>query len=68
MNSSSFTHDADQSVERRGYSVDEVAKMYGLSRNKVYDALALGHLHSFKIGKRRIIPTSALKAWEGGAA
>lgn len=51
-------------VQRRGYSVDEVAKAYGLSRQKVYDEINDGTLYSFKVGHRRIIPQFALDWWE----
>lgn len=53
-------------IKRRGFSVDEVAEAYGVSRQKVYDAINDGFLYSFKVGHRRIIPQFALDAWERG--
>lgn len=53
-------------IQRRGFSVDEVAEAYGVSRQKVYDAINDGFLYSFKVGHRRIIPQFALEAWERG--
>ena len=53
-------------IKRRGFSVDEVAEPYGVSRQKVYDAINDGLLYSFKVGHRRIIPQFALEAWERG--
>lgn len=51
---------------RRGYSVDEVASMYGIARQKVYDEMRAGRLKSFKVGVRRVIPAKALADWENG--
>lgn len=49
---------------RRGYSVDDVAHAYGLSRQKVYDEINDGRLHTLKVGNRRIITLANLQAWE----
>lgn len=43
-------------VERKTYSVPEVAKILGISRNSVYAAVARGDIKSVKIGGRLIIP------------
>lgn len=53
---------------KRAYSVDEVAILYGVSRQKIYDEINAGRLHSFKIGNRRLIPNASLDAWEKGDA
>lgn len=53
---------------RRAYSVDEVAAMYRLSRQKVYDEINAGRLHSSKVGKRRLITLPQLQAWESECA
>lgn len=53
---------------KRGFSIEDVAVMYGLSRQKVYDEVNAGRLKSFKVGKRRIIALSALEQWENGEA
>lgn len=50
--------------DRSGFSVDEVAQMYGLSRQKVYDEINAGRLHSMKVGKRRMLTQSHLERWE----
>jgi excisionase family DNA binding protein len=50
--------------ERRGYSVDEVARLYRIARQTVYDELNAGRLPSMKIGKRRVITPAHLEAWE----
>ena len=59
--------------DRRGYTVDEVAFMYHLSRQKVYDEMNGGRLGSLKFGQRRVITPKHLDEWEaeqsvGGAA
>jgi excisionase family DNA binding protein len=46
--------------ERMGYSPEEAAKVVGLSRGGIYNLMASGKLRSVKIGRRRIIPASAL--------
>ena len=49
---------------RRGFTVDEVARAYSLSRQRVYDEINAGRLHSMKVGARRIITPEHLNAWE----
>lgn len=49
---------------RRGYSVEEVAHAYHLSRQRVYDEINAGRLKSMKVGARRIITSEHLSAWE----
>jgi excisionase family DNA binding protein len=38
----------------RTYSVDEVARLAGLSRDLVYDEMRRGHLAYLKVGRRRL--------------
>ncbi|HPE80102.1 MAG TPA: helix-turn-helix domain-containing protein [Gammaproteobacteria bacterium] len=61
-----FNNQTSDQPSKRGYSVDEVSVMYGLSRQKVYDEIHSGRLKSFKVGVRRVIPTTALADWENG--
>ncbi len=49
---------------RRAYSIEEIAAMYRLSRQKVYDEINAGRLKSIKIGKRRLCTLPHLEAWE----
>lgn len=61
------------SPTRRGYSVDEVSRMYRLSRQKIYDEINAGRLQSIKVGTRRIVTEAHLDTWEaavtiGGAS
>jgi excisionase family DNA binding protein len=44
-------------------SVDEAARRVGLSRTLLYERIAAGDLPSVKIGKRRLVRLTALRAW-----
>lgn len=41
----------------------EAAKLAGIGRTKLYEAIADGSLLSFRIGTRRLIRITALDAW-----
>jgi len=49
---------------RRGYSIDEVAEMYGCSRQTIYNEMNKGYLPSMKAGDRRIVTPAHLDAWD----
>lgn len=49
-------------------SVDEAARMTGYTRSGIYEVMAKGDLQTFKLGKRRLILTTELKAWIERAA
>ena len=51
---------------RRGFTVDEVAASYHISRQTVYNLINTGRLGSFKIGQRRIVTAKHLDDWESG--
>ncbi len=51
------------SVERLAVSPAEAARLAGIGRTKLYEALGSGALASFKIGSRRLIRVSSLDAW-----
>jgi hypothetical protein len=53
---------------RRGFNVDEVARSYHLSRQRIYDEMNAGRLQSMKVGSRRIITPAHLAAWEQACA
>ena len=40
--------------------VDEAAPMLGIGRTMAYREVASGRLRSFRVGKRRLVPVSAL--------
>jgi len=44
-------------------SVEACARVTGLGRTKLYEALATGELPSLKIGRRRLIRVATLEAW-----
>lgn len=46
-------------------TVEEAAALLGLSRNGAYNAVREGQIPSIRIGKRIIVPTSALRAMLG---
>jgi len=43
-------------------TVDDAARVLGISRNSAYAAVARGDLPSFRIGKRILVPTHRLMA------
>jgi excisionase family DNA binding protein len=50
------------SGERLTLSVEEAAKLLGISRNSAYEAVRLGQLPVLKFGRRLLIPRAALDA------
>lgn len=49
-------------------SVEDAARIVGYSRSGVYELIASGDLKAFKIGRRRLILMTELKAWVERAA
>jgi excisionase family DNA binding protein len=43
------------------YSIDEAIEAIGLGRTTVFELMASGELESVKVGRRRLIPSEALK-------
>jgi excisionase family DNA binding protein len=41
----------------------EAARLAGLGRTTIYEAIGAGALKSVKIGKRRLITIDALRSW-----
>ncbi|GAB3920236.1 hypothetical protein GCM10011575_44100 [Microlunatus endophyticus] len=51
------------------YSVNEAAEALRLSRELLYELIRSGQLRSIKVGRRRLVPVSAVTEFvEGGAA
>ncbi len=48
-------------MEKLALSVTEAGALMDLGRDKVYDLINDGSLPSFKIGKRRLVPASAVR-------
>jgi len=53
----------DQPAGRLAYSVDEAARITGLSRDLLYDQMRAGRLGYLKVGRRRIITRQHLEAF-----
>ena len=51
--------------ERLAYSVDEAARLTGLSRDLLYDEMRRGNLVYLKIGRRRLITRQHLEQFLG---
>jgi excisionase family DNA binding protein len=48
--------------------IDEAAAVLGIGRTALYQELTAGRLRSFKVGRRRLVPTSAIGTYiEAGA-
>jgi len=61
-------HDPDPAAERLAYSVDEAARLTGLSRDLLYDEMRRGHLVYVKVGRRRLITRHHLQQFLGVAS
>ena len=46
--------------DRRAYTVEEVARLLGISRGSAYEAVRSGQIRSLTIGRRIVIPPSAV--------
>lgn len=61
--SKSITREGHESGGRIAVSPAEAARIAGVGRTKLYQALNSGALPSFKIGSRRLIRVSEIDAW-----
>jgi excisionase family DNA binding protein len=52
-------------AERLAYSVDEAARLTGLSRDLLYDEMRRGHLDYIKVGRRRLLTRQHLEQFLG---
>jgi excisionase family DNA binding protein len=55
----------DPATERLAYSVDEAARLTGLSRDLLYDQMRQGNLDYIKVGRRRLITRHHLHRFLG---
>ena len=53
----------DPPADRLAYSVDEAARITGLSRDLLYDQMRTGKLRYLKVGRRRIITRQNLESF-----
>jgi excisionase family DNA binding protein len=58
----------DRPGERLAYSVDEAARLTGLSRDLLYDEMRRGNLPYRKVGRRRLITRHHLQQFLGLAS
>ena len=56
---------SDPPAERLAYSVDEAARLAGLSRDLLYDEMRRGNLPYVKVGRRRLITRQHLQHFLG---
>jgi excisionase family DNA binding protein len=49
------------------YSVDEVAKLLGLSRGCAYEGIRTGQIPCIKVGRRILVPRRALESLLSGS-
>ena len=60
---------AEESGEVEGtFTVEEARRYYGLGRNSMYAAIKRGDIPSLRIGRRILVPKSAVKRQLGGDA
>lgn len=55
-------------AERLAYSVDEAARLTGLSRDLLYDEMRRGNLTYVKVGRHRLITRHHLEEFLGDAS
>jgi excisionase family DNA binding protein len=55
-------------AERLAYSIDEAARLTGLSRDLLYDEMRRGNLTYVKVGRRRLITRHHLQEFLGNAS
>ena len=49
--------------DRLAVSPAEAARLVGIGRTKIYEAIGAGELKSLKIGARRLVAIEALRDW-----
>lgn len=63
MNELADNLEMNSGAERLAVSLQEAARLAGVGRTKLYEAIGSGALRSFKIGTRRLIMVEALRDW-----
>ncbi len=48
-------------MEARTLTVDQAAKLLGISRNLAYELVRLGQIPSVRLGRRIVVPRAALE-------
>lgn len=52
-----------QVIEKLGYSIEEATQVMSVGRSTIYELFDRGQLESIKVGRRRIIPADAIRAY-----
>ncbi len=52
-------------ADRLTLTVNEVAKLLGLGRSSTYQAVRTGEIPCIKVGRRYLVPVTALREWLG---
>ena len=60
MSNATANGPSDPMDERLTFTVDEVARLLGVSRSGAYDSITRGEIPSFNIGRRVLVPREAL--------
>jgi excisionase family DNA binding protein len=66
MNSDPFHPRDEHQRERLVLTVEEAARVLGISRGLAYRLVATGELPCLRLGARRVVPRQALQALVGG--
>jgi excisionase family DNA binding protein len=56
----------DRPLPDRLLSIPEAATLLGVGRTLAYDLIGRGDLRSVKVGRRRLVPAGAVRAYLGG--
>ena len=48
-------------MEKRTYSIPEVAKVLGIGRTAAYEAARTGEIPTIRLGKRILVPVAAME-------
>lgn len=59
MSEATTNGQTDPMNERLTFTVDEVARLLGISRSGAYDSITRGEIQSFNIGRRVLVPRDA---------
>ena len=60
--------DRPAAAPERLLDVEEAGALLGIGRSKVYDEISAGRLRSLTVGRRRLVPGSAISAFIRHAA
>jgi len=63
MNAQPATNPTRPGDSRLAVSPTDAARLAGIGRTKLYEALGSGALSSFKIGSRRLVRIAEIDAW-----